>query len=157
MYLKNIFFALLIASTLTCCSLKCRNPEEIKVIETIKKTDIDLNCQNLSLEMIKAQAQMLEAANQKKEIEAYAVMPHCVHTTLMQVDRAINAAKTRVEYINYLQSHKKCAVGLGFQRLDNPDVVNQPITEDSIAEEPTQIMQRKLTPIKTIIPPNTSQ
>lgn len=157
MYLKNFFLIIFITSSLMACSLKCRNPEEIKVVDPIQKNDIKLNCDALTLEMIEAQAQMLKSAKQKEEIEAYAVMPHCLHTTLMQADRALNSAKTRVEYINILQSHKKCKVGLGFQRFDSPDIVNQPVTEENIAEEQSQIIQRQITPIKTTIPPNTNQ
>lgn len=157
MYLKNLLLTLILATSLGACSLKCRSPEEIRVINPIKKNDTKLSCEALTLEMIEAQAQMLNSAKQKEEIEAYAVMPHCLHTTLMKVDRALNAAKTRVEYINNLQSHKKCNVGLGFQRFDSPDIVNQPINEETIAEEHAKISQKKIAPIKTAIPANSNQ
>lgn len=157
MYLKNFLVVIAISHLLIACSLKCRNPEEIKTIKPINDSDIRLNCSELALEMIKAQAHMLKSANQKEDIEAYAVMPHCLHTTLMQSERALNSAKTRVEYINYLQSHKKCPVGLGFQRFDNPDVVNQVISEEGVSVETEVIRHRKIAPIKATIPTSNAQ
>jgi hypothetical protein len=157
MYLKKILVIIALSHLLVSCSLKCRNPEEIKTIKPINDSDIHLNCPELALEMIKAQAHMLKTANQKEEIEAYAVMPHCLHTTLMQAERALNSAKTRVEYINYLQSHKKCQVGLGFQRSDTPDVVNQIINEEGVSVETEVIRHRKIAPIKATIPTTAAQ
>lgn len=99
--LKNFMVAMSLIMLASC------GGETVKV-ETMKKTDKDLSCNDILLEINETEFHKKQAQEKKSLGIKSIVMPLGYIDTYMSADEAISAADSRIAYLNRIYEIKNC-------------------------------------------------
>jgi hypothetical protein len=85
----------------------CTN-EEVKTIDVVKPTDKYLSCKQLDYEIELASFRIRQFISQGEIIEFLNDNPACIVNTDFKIERGLNQAENRVDYLQTLKINKKC-------------------------------------------------
>lgn len=102
---KFIAIAIILSFVISSCG------DESVMVETMKRSDKDLGCSDILLEINEAEFHRKQAAEKKALGIKSIVMPLGYIDTYMSADEAISAADSRIRYLNRIYEIKNCAGG----------------------------------------------
>jgi hypothetical protein len=82
--------------------------QQSEKVEPLKRTDKNLNCDDIQLEINEAEFYKKQALDNKRLGIKSIVMPLGYIDTFMSADEAIEAAEARIQYLNRIFDIKKC-------------------------------------------------
>ena len=89
--------------------ISCSCPNfDIKPIKVQKAKDKYLSCKELEVEILNADFQSQYSKSRADIAEAYAQYPTCIVSANLAIEKNINDAESRVEYLKRLKCYKKC-------------------------------------------------
>lgn len=117
--MKKIFVSFLFLIFLSSCG------EESFKVEPIKKTDRQLSCNDIMLEINDAEFYKKQAEEKKSLGVKSIVMPLGYIDTYMNADEAVVAATSRVDYLKKIYQIKGCGTPQAGARVPEPVEIPQ--------------------------------